>query len=91
MKMDMVLVIVERSNRVRKGIWFENEEIAKNFIIDKYMRDMDKAPFYDPQQSYISDDRHYAQVRAGMFSTKMILVKDFCHARRWSKKRKQNN
>lgn len=79
MKSQWVLVVMKKGNRNCEALWFEHENEAKDFIVQKYRESIKKAPFYDFENSYISDEHTYAKVTSGLSSIKLMLCKNIRH------------
>ena len=71
-----VMVLVKNGNRNCKVLFFKERDEAKAYIIETYRNEIKKAPFYDYNNSYITNDQTYAQVNAGIYSVKIMLYKN---------------
>ena len=85
--MKQILVIVSNSNNAKMEVYqFVNEEDAKNYIKDRYVKEIRKAPVYDYENTYIDKSFRNAVVSAGIeYSVKISMC---CNVRRFYKKKR---
>lgn len=83
--MGKILVFIAKSNHMKKAVWFDEEDDAKEYLVDTYRREIKIVPYYDYKESYITEDGEYAQIAAGIYSTKIYLCKDFKYESKYRK------
>ena len=81
----------ERNNRIAAATILQG--YATEYMKQRYVDEIRKAPFYDYEHSFISRSFKYAQVSAGVFGVKMWVC---CNSRyykrkagKWNGKRKR--
>lgn len=91
--MKKISVIIIHSNKKAEVIKCLNISDATEYMKQRYVDEIRKAPFYDYEHSFISRSFKYAQVSAGVFGVKMWVC---CNSRyykrkagKWNGKRKR--
>ena len=91
--MKKISVIIIHSNNRAEVIECSNISDATEYMKQRYVDEIRKAPFYDYEHSFISRSFKYAQVSAGVFGVKMWIC---CNSRyykrkagKWNEKRKK--
>ena len=91
--MKKISVIIIHSNKRAEVIECLNISDATEYMKQRYVDEIRKAPFYDYEHSFISRSFKYAQVSAGVFGVKMWVC---CNSRyykrkagKWTGKRKR--
>lgn len=91
--MKKISVIIIHSNKKAEVIECLNISDATEYMKQRYVDEIRKAPFYDYEHSFISRSFKYAQVSAGVFGVKMWVC---CNSRyykrkagKWNGKRKR--
>lgn len=82
-----VCVIITKSNQV-KEIVFVDEDQATGYIEDRYREFIKTVPNYNFRESYLSPDRTYGRIAAGIFSVKIMLYRG--NVKRYQSKWKDN-
>ena len=81
--MKKVSVIIIHSNKRAEVIECSNISAATEYMKQRYVDEIRKAPFYDYEHSFISRNFKYAQVSAGVFGVKMWIC---CNSRYYKRK-----
>lgn len=76
-------VIIIHSNKRAEVIECQNISDATEYMKQRYVDEIRKAPFYDYERSFISKSFKYAQVSAGAFGVKMWIC---CNSRYYKRK-----
>ena len=91
--MKKISVIIIHSNKKAEVIKCLNISDATEYMKQRYVDEIRRAPFYDYEHSFISRSFKYAQVSAGVFGVKMWVC---CNSRyykrkagKWNGKRKR--
>lgn len=83
--MGKVLVFITKCNHKKVAVWCDDENEAKEYLVDTYRREIKVVPYYDYKESYITEDEEYAQIAAGIYSTKIYLCKEFKYKSKYRK------
>ena len=67
-----VCVIITKSNQVKEIISIDKEQ-AIDYIEDRYREFIKTVPNYNFRESFLSPDRTYGKISAGIFSIKIML------------------
>lgn len=81
--MKKISVIIIHSNKKVEVIECSNISDATEYMKQRYVDEIRKAPFYDYEHSFISRSFKYAQVSAGVFGVKMWIC---CNSRYYKRK-----
>ena len=76
-------VIIIHSNKKAEVVECSNISDATEYMKQRYIEEIRKAPFYDYEHSFISRSFKYAQVSAGVFGVKMWV----CNNSRYYKRK----
>lgn len=82
-------VIIVQSNKRTEVIECSNVSDATEYIKERYINEIRKAPFYDYEHSFISRSFKYAQVSAGVFGVKMWICNNCKYYKRKRGKRNE--
>lgn len=92
--MKNIMVVVSNSNKAKVEVFkFINEEEAKKYIKDRYVKEIQKPAICDYDNTYIDKNFKYAKVSAGIYSVSISLcsnVKYYHTKKRKSYYRKRN-
>lgn len=83
--MGKVLVFITKCNHKKVAVWFDDENEAKAYLVDTYRREIKIVPYYDYKESYITENGEYAQIAAGIYSTKIYLCNEFKYKSKYRK------
>lgn len=79
-------VIIVYSNKKAEVVECSNISDATEYMKQRYIEEIRKAPFYDYEHSFISRSFKYAQVSAGVFGVKMWICNNSrCYKRKAGK------
>ena len=72
--MKNIMVVVANSNHAKVEAYkFINEEEAKNYIKDRYVKEIQKPTICDYDNTYIDKNFRHAKVSAGIYSVSISL------------------
>lgn len=72
--MKNIMVIVSKSNRSKVEVYnFINEEEAKRYIKERYVKEIQKPAICDYDNTYIDRNFRHAKVSAGIYSVSINL------------------
>lgn len=87
--MRQIMVIVANSNNSKMEVYScINEEEAKQYIKERYVMEIQNAPYYDFENSYIDKSLKSAKVCAGIYSVKISMCNNIKYV---NKNLKRNN
>lgn len=81
----IVVVVVNSSKSVMEVYNYINEEEAKKYVKERYLIEIQNAPYYDFENSYISKNFRKAKVCAGNYNVRISLCSNVRNGNKKSK------